>query len=180
MRKVLLGFQVAPFGYYLLGNDLIYMIDEIIPCFISIFFELFEVQLGQLSLRLKKSKANETPLAIPSLHPPFNPCHPRNKSPDILQASYELSPSLDRDQCCRVFRQLWGTYVDIPLLPPLKPSSFRDEDWCVGSGNLVEVYEWKSRAVYGYCSGGFDVDFWEVGTGGGWAFEGGSGSDKIV
>ena len=66
----------------------------------------------------RRAKQNETPLAIPSLHPPFNPCHPRNKSPNILQASYELSPSLDRDQCCRVFRQLWGTYVDIPLLPP--------------------------------------------------------------
>jgi len=38
----------------------------------------------------------------------------------------------------------------------------------VGSGNLVEVYEWESRAVYVYYSGGFDVDFWEVGTGGGW------------
>jgi len=57
MRKVLLGFQVALFGYYLLGNDLIYTIDEIITCLISIFFELFEVQLGQLSLHLKKSKA---------------------------------------------------------------------------------------------------------------------------
>jgi hypothetical protein len=50
----------------------------------------------------------------------------------------------------------------------------------VGSGNDVEVYEWESRAVCGYYPGGFDVDFWEVGTGGGWAVEGGSGSDKIV
>lgn len=49
--------EVALFGYYLLGNDLTYMIDEIIPCFISVFFELFKVQPGQLSLRLKKSKA---------------------------------------------------------------------------------------------------------------------------
>jgi hypothetical protein len=57
MRKVLLSFQVALFCYYLLGNDLIYTIDEIITSLISIFFELFEVQLGQLSLRLKKSKA---------------------------------------------------------------------------------------------------------------------------
>ncbi|KAE9376725.1 hypothetical protein N431DRAFT_183574 [Stipitochalara longipes BDJ] len=55
-------------------------------------------------------------LAIPAPDPP-----PPPTSPNLLQASYELSPSFDRDQCCKIFRQLWGTYV---ILPPLRSLFF--------------------------------------------------------
>ncbi len=37
-------------------------------------------------------------------------------SPNILQASYQLLPSFDRDQCCQAFRQIWGTTYVIPSL----------------------------------------------------------------
>ncbi|KAN0117184.1 hypothetical protein V8E51_003161 [Hyaloscypha variabilis] len=50
-------------------------------------------------------------LAIPAPAP--EPL-PSPTSPNILQASFELSPSFDRDQCCKVFRQLWGTYFGGP------------------------------------------------------------------
>lgn len=71
--------EVALFGYYLLGNGLTYMIDEIITCFISIFFELFEVQL---SLRLKKSKANPQT----SFKPPTN-SHPLSTAINAVESS---------------------------------------------------------------------------------------------